>query len=63
MVLQGGDLFHVNKPSRKSMYEVIKILRQTCLGDKPCEMEVLNHGMLDYDTGYAVFMIFFWSDF
>lgn len=46
MVLQGGDLFHINKPSRESMYQVIKTLRMTCLGDKPCEMENLNHGQL-----------------
>lgn len=42
MVLQGGDLFHVNKPSKKAMYQVMKTLRQTCMGDKACELELLN---------------------
>ncbi|CDO93034.1 unnamed protein product [Kluyveromyces dobzhanskii CBS 2104] len=42
MVLQGGDLFHVNKPSKKSMYQVIKTLRTCCMGDKPCELELLS---------------------
>lgn len=42
MVLQGGDLFHVNKPSKKSMYQVMKTLRSYCMGDKPCELELLS---------------------
>lgn len=42
MVLQGGDLFHVNKPSKKSMYQVMKSLRLACMGDKPCELELLS---------------------
>uniref|UniRef100_A0A060TA40 Double-strand break repair protein n=1 Tax=Blastobotrys adeninivorans TaxID=409370 RepID=A0A060TA40_BLAAD len=50
LVLQAGDLFHVNRPSRESMYRVIKTLRTCCLGDKPCEVEVLNHGPLSADA-------------
>ncbi|KAK4183795.1 putative double-strand break repair protein mus-23 [Podospora australis] len=42
MVLLGGDLFHDNKPSRKAMYQVIKTLRENCLGMKPCELEFLS---------------------
>ncbi|CCE63968.1 hypothetical protein TPHA_0G01310 [Tetrapisispora phaffii CBS 4417] len=42
MVLQAGDLFHVNKPSKKSMYQVMRSLRMACMGDKPCELELLN---------------------
>lgn len=42
MVLLAGDLFHENKPSRRSMYEVMRTLRINCLGDKPCELEVLG---------------------
>ncbi|GAV46667.1 hypothetical protein ZYGR_0A02600 [Zygosaccharomyces rouxii] len=42
MVLQGGDLFHVNKPSKKSFYQVMKSLRMGCMGDKPCELELLS---------------------
>lgn len=42
MILQGGDLFHINKPSKKSMYNVIKSLRTNCLGDRPCELELLG---------------------
>lgn len=46
LILQGGDLFHTNRPSKQSLYEVVRTLRRTCLGDKPVEFEVLNHGPL-----------------
>ena len=42
MVLLAGDLFHENKPSRKSMNEVMRALRLNCFGDKPCEIEMLS---------------------
>ena len=42
MVLLGGDLFHENKPSRKSMFQVMRSLRLNCLGDKPCELQILG---------------------
>ncbi|KAK7206668.1 double-strand break repair protein mus-23 [Myxozyma melibiosi] len=42
LVLLAGDLFHENKPSRQSIYHVMKSLRETCYGDKPCELELLS---------------------
>lgn len=42
MILLAGDLFHDNKPSRKAMYDVMKTLRRNCLGDKPCQLEILS---------------------
>lgn len=42
MVLLAGDLFHENKPSRKSYQQVMRSLRMNCLGDKPCELELLS---------------------
>ncbi|RDW66031.1 hypothetical protein BP6252_09666 [Coleophoma cylindrospora] len=42
MVLLAGDLFHDNKPSRKSMFQVMRSLRMNCLGEKPCELEMLS---------------------
>lgn len=44
MVLLAGDLFHENKPSRKAMYQVMQSLRANCLGDKPCELQMLSDG-------------------
>ncbi|CAG8696522.1 5581_t:CDS:2, partial [Cetraspora pellucida] len=42
MVLLGGDLFHENRPSRKTLYETMKILRTYCMGDKKCQLEIIN---------------------
>ena len=42
MILQSGDLFHTNKPSKKSLYQVLKSLRLACMGDRPCELELLS---------------------
>ena len=42
MVLLAGDLFHENKPSRKSMFHVMRSLRMNCYGEKPCELEMLS---------------------
>lgn len=59
MVLHAGDLFHENKPSRKSMYQVMRSLRMNCLGDKPCELEMLSDasenfaGYIDMATGLS----------
>ncbi|XP_075241781.1 uncharacterized protein LOC142336755 [Convolutriloba macropyga] len=41
-VLLGGDLFHKNKPSRRSMFKCINLLRKYSLGNKPCEFEFLG---------------------
>ena len=53
MVLLAGDLFHDNKPSRKSMYQVMRSLRMNCYGDKPCELEMLSDTS-EIFQGYAV---------
>ena len=42
MVLLAGDLFHDNRPSRKSMFHVMNTLRNACYGEKPCELEMLS---------------------
>jgi double-strand break repair protein MRE11 len=53
MVLLGGDLFHDNKPSRKSMYNVMRSMRLNCLGDKPCELEMLSDESEHFDTTFG----------
>jgi double-strand break repair protein MRE11 len=42
MILLAGDLFHENKPTRKSMYQVMRTLRKNCLGMRPCELQFLS---------------------
>ena len=44
MVLLAGDLFHDNKPSRKSLFQVMRSMRMTCYGEKPCELELVSDG-------------------
>lgn len=44
LVLQAGDLFHLNKPSRRSLYRVMQALKENTLGDKPVEFETLSLG-------------------
>lgn len=56
MVLLAGDLFHENKPSRKSMYNVMRSLRMNCYGEKPCELEMLSDAtehFQGYDLEYG----------
>jgi DNA repair exonuclease SbcCD nuclease subunit len=54
MVLLGGDLFHDNKPSRKAMYQVMRSIRLNCLGEKPCELQVLGDQSVVFDDRYVV---------
>ncbi|KKK20573.1 hypothetical protein P175DRAFT_0515156 [Aspergillus ochraceoroseus IBT 24754] len=52
MVLLAGDLFHENKPSRKSMYQVMRSMRMNCLGDKPCELEFLSDASENFQGAF-----------
>lgn len=49
MVFLGGDLFHDNKPSRKAQYQVMRSIRVNCLGEKPCELQVLGDQSVIFD--------------
>ena len=55
MVLLAGDLFHDNKPSRKSMYQVMRSLRMNCYGEKPCELEMLSDASENFQ-GYEMIL-------
>ncbi|KAI9728558.1 MAG: Double-strand break repair protein mre11a [Cirrosporium novae-zelandiae] len=52
MVLLAGDLFHENKPSRKSMYQVMRSLRNNCYGEKPCELEMLSDASENFEGAF-----------
>lgn len=41
-VLFAGDMFHENKPSRRTMHSCMELLRRYCLGSESVFMEVLN---------------------
>ncbi|KAI7761876.1 hypothetical protein LZL87_004183 [Fusarium oxysporum] len=53
MVLLAGDLFHDNKPSRKSLYQVMRTLRQNCLGMKPCPLEFLSDAASVFEGAFT----------
>eukprot|EP00057_Strongylocentrotus_purpuratus_P023252 XP_011677726.1 PREDICTED: double-strand break repair protein MRE11A [Strongylocentrotus purpuratus] len=48
MVLLGGDLFHENKPSRKSLHGVMTLLRKYCMGDRPVQIEFLSDQSVNF---------------
>ncbi|ESZ94722.1 hypothetical protein SBOR_4884 [Sclerotinia borealis F-4128] len=52
MVLLAGDLFHHSQPSRKAMYQVMRSLRMNCLGEKPCELELLSDANDIFDGSF-----------
>lgn len=41
-VLLGGDLFHENKPSRRTLYRTMDILRRHCMGPEPVGFQVIS---------------------
>lgn len=47
-VLLGGDLFHDNKPSRKTLHTCMELLRKYCMGDRPVQFEVLSDQSVNF---------------
>ncbi|THH12098.1 hypothetical protein EW146_g7826 [Bondarzewia mesenterica] len=41
-ILLAGDLFHENRPSRDCLYQVMALLREYTMGEKPVEIELLS---------------------
>ncbi|CAM9463781.1 unnamed protein product [Phaeothamnion confervicola] len=41
-VLLGGDLFHENKPSRRTLYRAVDILRRHCMGPDAVRFQVVS---------------------
>ncbi|KIM54268.1 hypothetical protein SCLCIDRAFT_1222146 [Scleroderma citrinum Foug A] len=51
-ILLAGDLFHENRPSRDSLYQVTALLREYTLGDKPVQVELLSDPADGKAAGY-----------
>lgn len=47
-VLLGGDLFHDNKPSRKTMHSCMEVMRKYCMGDRPIIFEILSDQAVNF---------------
>ncbi|KAJ3367557.1 meiotic recombination [Allomyces arbusculus] len=53
MILLGGDLFHDNKPSRKTLHGTMELLRAYCLGDRPCALDILSDQSINFPNRFA----------
>jgi double-strand break repair protein MRE11 len=51
-ILHGGDLFHDNKPSRKTMHRTVELLRSYCLGERPVKINVLSDQRLNFTSKF-----------
>ncbi|NP_001398822.1 double-strand break repair protein MRE11 isoform 3 [Mus musculus] len=52
-ILLGGDLFHENKPSRKTLHSCLELLRKYCMGDRPVQFEVISDQSVNF--GFSKF--------
>lgn len=50
-VLLAGDMFHENKPSRRTTHAAMRLLRRHCLGEEPVHMEILSEQSEVFKTG------------
>ncbi|KAJ3625365.1 hypothetical protein Zmor_004289 [Zophobas morio] len=50
MLLLGGDLFHDNKPSRWTLYKTMELMREYCLGERPCFLEILSDQSVNFPS-------------
>jgi double-strand break repair protein MRE11 len=44
LVLLAGDLFHDNRPSRRTLHKTLTLLRKYCLGDRPVKLQYCSTG-------------------
>ncbi|KAJ1522908.1 hypothetical protein ONE63_002048 [Megalurothrips usitatus] len=42
LILLGGDLFHLTKPSAETLHRCMSLLRQYCMGDRPVSFEIVS---------------------
>eukprot|EP01094_Clydonella_sp_ATCC50884_P017829 TRINITY_DN3187_c0_g3_i1.p1 TRINITY_DN3187_c0_g3~~TRINITY_DN3187_c0_g3_i1.p1 ORF type:complete len:709 (-),score=152.87 TRINITY_DN3187_c0_g3_i1:207-2333(-) len=47
-ILHGGDLFHDNNPSRKSIHRTIELLRKYCCGKKKIEFNIVSDRAVNF---------------
>jgi double-strand break repair protein MRE11 len=58
MVLLAGDLFHDNKPSRRTLHKTMQLLRTYCMGPNPVQIQILNNNDNSNDTSASSGSVF-----
>ena len=53
MIVLGGDLFHENKPSRRTIYRCMEMLREFTLGDRPSQLEFLSDPNINFSDKFG----------
>ncbi|TDH74248.1 hypothetical protein CCR75_006698 [Bremia lactucae] len=48
LLLLGGDLFHENKPSRRTLYETMRLLRAHCMGNGSVNFQVVSDQSVNF---------------
>lgn len=51
-ILLGGDLFHENKPSRKTLHTCLELLRKYCMGDRPVQFEIISDQSVNFSFSF-----------
>lgn len=49
-ILQGGDLFHENRPSIRCINEVLRLVRTHCFNDRPVSFEFLSDPAVNFSA-------------
>jgi double-strand break repair protein MRE11 len=48
LMLLAGDLFHENKPSRKTLYQTMALLRNYCMGDGAVAFQIVSDQSINF---------------
>lgn len=52
-LLLGGDLFHDNRPSRRTLHRTLELLRHYCMGSRPCPLQLLSDPSVNFPSKWG----------
>ena len=56
MIILGGDLFHINKPSRRTIWKTMKLLRQYCIGDGDIKFRIVSDQNQNFPNRFVLIL-------